>query len=276
MRLPRQPGRRIGAPRGTPPASDASPADDLCRSLYEREWTRRDQHQAAVSTPLALLTALAGALVYLYQQTLGAGDESALRWPVLFYAAFAGAAGSFVYATYALIRSFVGYIYDTIPFPRSLLEYRDGLRAHYASTRETNHQVADREFRAYLDDRFTEAAEWNAQANKVRGGWLHRTNVAMAAALACAVTAAGPVAVTLRARKPQPQQVEIVNAPRTLELKMADQPSQTPAPSTTTNQQPAPVVPKPVPPQNVKVRSGDVTPRPRTDSGVGGSRPPRR
>ena len=248
-----------------PFVGSAASADDFWRGLYDREWTRRDQLQAAVAIPLTFLTALAGALWYLFQQVFGASDTPPLVWAPLFIVASVIAALSFVAATVALIRSFVGYTYQSIPYPHALIAYRDGLRAHYGGSGHADTRHADEEFRAHLEACYINAAECNARCNTRRAAWIHRCNSAMAAALLGAALVALPVARTMRAYPQPPQQIQLVTSPSTPVPPMSDTtPNSTTPASPPSNQQPA-APPKPEPPQNVHVRSNDTSPRPQTN-----------
>lgn len=249
-------------------ANDRAAVDDVFfRELYDREWVRRDQLQAAVGTPLTFLTAVAGALWYLFQQAFGSSDAAPLRWAPFFAVSFSFATVSFVAATAALIRSFVGYTYKMVPYAQTLLNNRIALHAHYRALGHVDSRVADDEFRADLESCYAGAAEHNARCNTERAAWLFRSNSIMAAALLFAALSAVPIARTMRATPRSPQQVQLVDSPPPTAPSMTEptKKTTTPAPAPTNQQQPT-VPPKPAPLQNLDVRGNDSSPQPRPEA----------
>lgn len=235
------------------------------RELYDREWVRRDQLQAAVGTPLTFLTAVAGALWYLFQQAFGSADAAPLQWSPFFVVSFSVATVGFVAATGALIRSFVGYTYKMVPYAQTLLNNRIALRAYYRALGHLDSRVADDEFRADLESCYAGAAEHNARCNTERAAWLFRSNSIMAAALLFAALSAVPIARTMRATPRAPQQVQLIPSPTSIAPAMTEPTKKTtpPAPAPTNQQQPT-IPPKPAPLQNLDVRGNDSSPQPRT------------
>jgi hypothetical protein len=92
-------------------------SDDLCKSMYDAEWERRDHLQEAVATPLALLAVLGSAITFLYQRS----SDPGLLWPWVEYTAIGLAVAAYIRAVYAFVRSYLGYMYRRIPFSSQLV-----------------------------------------------------------------------------------------------------------------------------------------------------------
>ncbi len=228
-------------------------SDNLWRESYNTDWARRDQLQAALAGPLTILAILASAIVYLYQQTLSPDTV----WSLVGYAALAASVVGFTYSAYTLARSILSRRYQVVPYAAELFDYRNGLRAHHRSVGETDDAVADDEFTTWLDQRYRDASTKNAHINVERAAYLHKAYSALVVTAVFLAVAAVPVAMTLRGRKSEPNQVEIVQKSGPLEIHMSDekQPAvPTPRPPITP---PPTVVPKPQPPPNHDVRTGD-------------------
>ena len=179
---------------------------DLYKNLYDAEWTRRDQLQSAVGTPLTAITLLGSALVVLS----GNWNTAALVWPLVFRAALLGAGATFAIAVYKLVRSYHNYVYERIPFSSQLHTYESDLRQYYAAT-AGNPDLAGVEFEAELERRYILAADVNSQNNIRRGEYLHQANWAIVWAVVFTATAAVPLALTLKDRTPNAAQIEITN-----------------------------------------------------------------
>jgi hypothetical protein len=233
--------------------------EDFPKSLYEAEWVRRDQLQGAVGTPLGLLTLLGSAILFLYKEA--PSFTGATKW--FFAIALGFALLAFGCAVYSLVRSYHGYMYQRIPHASKLMAYRRGLQAHYASIGELS--KADPEFVAYLNDRYIEATDKNAVNNIRRGEFLHTANAALIWTLLATAVAAVPASRRMRSDEPKLQRVEITNLPSTAmpNEPTNSQPADTaPAAPATPKPDTEPiVVPKPVPPMNIDLRTEVLIPK---------------
>lgn len=228
-------------------------SENLWRESYNTDWARRDQLQTALAGPLSILAILASAIVYLYQQTLSPDTV----WSLVGYAALAASVVGFTYSAYALARSILSRRYQVVPYAAELFDYLNGVRAHYRSVGETDDRVADDEFTTWLDQRYRDASTKNAHINVERAAYLHKTYSSLVVTAVFLAIAAVPVAMTLRGRRSEPTKVEIVQRSDPLEIHMSDEnkPS-APIPQPPVTPPPA-VVPKPEPPPNHDVRTGD-------------------
>lgn len=240
--------------------------DPLYAELYAGEWKRRDQLQSAISTPFALLSALAGGEFFVFQRAVGfegsAGVVEGLGLSV--------AALCLMAALAALLISFVGHEYESIPLATELLSYKAALREFHRANASGSESVADEEFAADLGTRYAEAAAANHLVNNRRAEWLHRSNVAMVSTLPFLVLAAVPVAISMGSKPTTAQRVQLItNQP--IEVRMTDPnettPTPNPTPPTTTDEQKRPVMPP-----NHGVRGGSESPQGgRNGRGGGGS-----
>jgi hypothetical protein len=214
---------------------------ELYEKLYDAEWARRDGIQSAASVPIGVLTLIGGAMSVLVKNIDGAA-------PILermFWIALAAAAVAFARASYFLVRCFVGPEYERIPLPSALRAYHRGLQAHY---RALGRPIQAREdFESFLTEHYIQAGDQNAVNNVNRGEYLYKANRSLVATLLATVLCAVPVGIHLRTRSPKVQEVRIVNLVQE-KPHMAEN-----------GKQPPKVVyvpPKPVPPSNIKVRTG--------------------
>lgn len=112
---------------GTQEREFEDPESDLFEGLYDREWRRRDQLQSAISTPFALLSALAGGVFYIFQQSMGHASIQG-NWRLLFGIDLSVSALCLIVALGTLLCSFVGHDYQSVPPGMTLWRYRHELR----------------------------------------------------------------------------------------------------------------------------------------------------
>ena len=143
----------------------------LYRDLYKEEMEHREQLRNAVAIPIALLTVLGGALAYLWKDYHP--PTNGLEWWLAI--AGAGALLAFIVAIVFLILCYHGNVYKRIPFPAKIKDYEDGVRKHFGETQPGRMQ-ADLQFKAFLRDRYTNAADRNAETNIKRSAYLYRAN----------------------------------------------------------------------------------------------------
>jgi hypothetical protein len=180
----------------------------LYESLYEAEWLRRDQLQAAVGTPVGVLTLLGGALVIVAERF----ETSSPVLAAWFWTSFGIACAAFLLSVYMLVRSFYGWLYERIPLPSQLREYERGLIEYHKATGSDQHAAAT-EMRQFLDERYVVAGDRNAVNNATRAEYLHQANKWLVVALGAVALCAAPFVIAAKRAPPKPQKVEILNLP---------------------------------------------------------------
>lgn len=151
-------------------------AEDVYWRLYDEEAARLQQFQSYVAFPLGLLSILGGTIVYLLQRY----HEANAFWTWAYVWTIAVALYCFIRACHSLVRSYFGYKYKRLPFPKEVLATQLAIEAYHAKKGTAETVVAQR-FAAALRERFVEAAEINARHNVNRGLYLHGANAAIIA-----------------------------------------------------------------------------------------------
>lgn len=177
---------------------------ELAKEFYLDEWTRRDQLTGSVTTPITVMTAVAGALALMIK------DFSAEHRCLT--VAFASAAGlaiiCLVAASYFVARSYHGYEYERVARAAELDTFCKQLHAYQAAIGGSS-QDADRDFDEFLADRFVEAADRNAENNDSKAAYLYRASQAILFALLFAALASVPWAWSAARRGPESQRVKL-------------------------------------------------------------------
>lgn len=202
----------------------------LASAMYADEWSRRDQLTGSVSTPIAVLTGLGG-LVALMARSFPY-DPGPGR--IVFALAGGGALVCLVVAAVFLALSYHGYTYQLIPGPKELADFSKELTEYYVGDPE----AADREFEAYLSDRYVEAAEANSRNNVSKAAHLYRASQAIILALALSAVSAVPWTIRTLKLEPSPTVVRLAE-PITVELPPGTRDGRTEPTDTTTAAQPA-------------------------------------
>lgn len=118
---------------------------------------------------------------------------------------------SLCYGIYALVRSYVGYVYEGLPLAGPLLKHRDDLIEYHRAT-SGRREDGEREFEELIDARRIAAATRNAQHNIRRGAYLHQANMAIVIAALLLAVAAIPTVLYVP-KDDTPIRVQIVPAP---------------------------------------------------------------
>lgn len=177
---------------------------ELAKEFYLDEWTRRDQLTGGVSTPITVMTAVAGALALMIK-----GFSTDHRCLTIAFAFAAGVATIFlVAASYFVARSYHGYEYQRVARAAELDTFCRQLHAYQVAIGGST-QDADGDFDAFLADRFVEAADRNAENNDSKAAYLYRGSKAILFALIFAALASIPWAWSAADREPQSQRVRL-------------------------------------------------------------------
>lgn len=145
------------------------------KELYLSELVRREELNAAVDRPIAIITAFCGILYF---------SVGSFRFPL---SAFQGAqltlaviAGALMLAVIAcVVRSYYGHVYGYVPTPSELEAYRKSLESYYADDASVSAQNIQEKVLAYIYEAYVAGAHQNALINVERGAWLHRAKTAL-------------------------------------------------------------------------------------------------
>lgn len=162
---------------------------DIFQRQYDFEHQRRGEVTSAAGSPIVAVTVLSSALAV-----------ALLDFPYA-QSALTGVFAMFVVATlsglaatvYYIFRSIWSHIYKKLPSAPTLSEYFKELKAWHLSRHADASNVsvaAERDFREFVNERLSEAADWNGQTNDRRGNFLHMGTTALAIALALFVPTA--------------------------------------------------------------------------------------
>lgn len=150
----------------------------LHKELYFSEWERKEKLASSANLPVALLTVLAGGVVFLIQTFPYAGNLAM----VLFVVLAGSSAASQMAGIYFLVRSLYGYWYEQIPSPEKLQAYFVELKQYHESLGNTAEQ-AQQDFDEYLQARLAEATAANRANNTRTAGALHKATGSIVFAL---------------------------------------------------------------------------------------------
>jgi hypothetical protein len=218
--------------------------------FYDFEWSRRDQITASLGLPVAVISGLGGAGIFVLR-TYPYG------WTTLdfvFYCLVGLGILSLGVAIFHALRSFTGYEYEKLPFVSELREYYDELLTYHSEYSDAEGDP-DADFRAYLSIRLGEAADANARNNIRKAGALSSASTAVIVAIVFLGLSSGPY--LLRTIPSSPYQAVSANLFESIEvIRMADKPKAPPKPPVS-----AKPPPKPEGPKNVHIRDGGKTSR---------------
>jgi hypothetical protein len=227
---------------------------DFLKAEYDAEWQRRDQLQAAASIPLAVLTVLGSAIVYLLQ----AFDSESAWLVAAFWISVTVAGAAYGVAVYMLVRSYFGYMYRRIPLPSQLVAYESAIREYLAAGGKASGLALRADLNDHLSRAYVAATDRNAVNNINRGHYLHKANAASVVALVFAVLAAAPFAIEQRSSVGKPSDLILHQAG---DMSKTNDKQQTPQ-TKPTEQKPAnPPAERPRFPDNLDVRTGTQEPK---------------
>jgi hypothetical protein len=177
---------------------------ELAKEFYLDEWARREQLTGGVSTPITVMTAVAGALALMIRG-FSVGDH----WTTIAFTVSAGLAIVFLLAaSYFVARSYHGYEYQRVARAAELDTFCKQLHAYQLAVGGSI-QAADTDFDVFLADRFVEAADRNAENNDSKSAYLYRGSQAILLALTCAALASIPWAWSAAGSEPESQRVKL-------------------------------------------------------------------
>lgn len=181
----------------------------MTKDLYDQELAHRAQLQGAIGTPLSMLTLLGGTIGVLFPRLPSLAG-------VPFWIAASALSVSAValgYGVYALVRSYIGYVYEGLPLAAPLFEHRKAL-AEYYRIKNGSPEEGEREFESLIDERRIAAATRNALHNIRRGAFLHKANIAIVVAAFFVAVAAVPSVLYVQ-KDTSPIKVQLVTEPET-------------------------------------------------------------
>jgi len=177
------------------------------RTLYDAEWTRRDEIRQAIALPAGVLTILAGVLVF-YARSYSFPDV----WTsIIFLLGYGAGLVAFGAGVYMLARSLSGPRYLRIPWPSQIRDFEEKLGEYYDG-KEGGAELARIEWERHLIDRYVDAANRNSENNARVGEYLYKANRAVVLTIIAAAITAVPVVVDQRASNSAPQRIEIINS----------------------------------------------------------------
>lgn len=157
---------------------------DIFQRQYDFEHLRRGEVTSAAGTPIVAVTVLSSAVA------VALLDFPYIRSTLTI--AFTTLVG-LALSVYYIFRSIWNYVYRKLPPAPALSAHLKELEAwHLAQGCDASKvsTTAEKDFREYIDDRLSEAADWNGQNNDRRGNFLHMGTTALAFSLAMFVPTA--------------------------------------------------------------------------------------
>jgi hypothetical protein len=223
------------------------------KQLYFFEWERKEKLGSSAALPVALLTALAGGILFLLQSYPYSNKFST----TVFLLLVAGSAISQITGIYFLIRSLYGYWYEQIASPEKLQDYFAELENYHTKTGGT---IADaqRDFEKYLRVHLAEATAVNRTNNTRTAGGLHNAMGSIIFALIFAGLALIPYLRTSLSSESFTPRVAI-EQPVKIRSEVSMQDETTGDQGQDQRQRPASEPPKPQGPPNEQVRKGGQT-----------------
>lgn len=226
----------------------------LHKEFYFFEWERKEKLASSANLPVALLTALAGGVLFLFR-TFPYDYNLSM---ILFIVFSSSAAACLVIGVYFLVRSLYGFWYEQIPSPDKLQVYFEELKNYHASINNSP-ELAQLDFEEYLEARLAEATAANRANNTRTAGALHKANGSIVFALIFAGMSVVPyltesinVARTTAANINIQREAQMPNQNQEKQEQGQWQPKHQ-------EQEPAKQPPKPEGPPNEQVRKGGET-----------------
>lgn len=139
---------------------------DLLRELYYFELQRKQQLEASLMLPVAVLTGLGGVL-FSFARSFRYGHNVKTY---VFVAALTGATISLMWVVFYLIRGTHPFTYEVIPSSTELLSFYNESKDYYKSTRAEF--KADEDFESEMRAAYAKASSKNRQNNISKSGFL--------------------------------------------------------------------------------------------------------
>lgn len=143
--------------------------------LYFLEIEARDKIHARLQLPLTLLLAIAGVVVFLFQN-YQPGQWNSQRVTFVFF--FCAGAVLLTIAVVSFVKALWNHDYYFLPAPNKTAEYKTLLEATYEGY-EDQTQLVSNAIDKYLTDYYIEYTTFNTQVNDRRSAYLHICNGAI-------------------------------------------------------------------------------------------------
>lgn len=215
---------------------------------YFSELERKEKLKSDLQIPIAIITIIGGLLGFFIKNFTKTGDlHEYFFWVLIIIAVIA-----LVGAIYFLYRSYYSYTYRYIAPPKQLKDYYDGL-ADYYKINQGQTDEADKEFEAYIKERYAACAEVNRWNNNAKSAFLHKANTWLIGAVVSALISAIPYFWPVFQGKEKVQQVKILGLESILKRLEVIMPNEKEKP-------------KPPPDQEVKEGAVPKKPKPEKDT----------
>lgn len=162
---------------------------DLAKELYFRELDRRAQLDSAPTFNVVVLTLLTA----LFSYYASAYENRGLSSSLIFLGCLSGATVCSVGAIVYILRSYVGFVWSYLPYPRTLLEHHQALKAYHAE-HGLDSGTPDDVFEDFLRERLVSAATENAANNNARSELQYAARRFIVVSVILAIVAGLPLA----------------------------------------------------------------------------------
>lgn len=156
----------------------------LAKELHFRELDRRDELSRAPTLRIGVLTVLGGVYSYLFDSFEFSGSMAS--W--IFIGCAATSAIFALLSIIWIIRSYMGYWWEYLPYPSQLLDYFSELR-RYDAEHGLDDSTPERQFDETIRTSFVQAATKNMVNNNARASLLYSASLFLAIAVIAALLA---------------------------------------------------------------------------------------
>ena len=154
-----------------------NPLFEFYKELYFHEIEVREQLNARIQIPVALIASLAGALTFMLLKL----DEQVTGWMVIGFVFFLVlSVVMLIVSAYFLIRTWVNHTYSFLPTASKTEDYRQELIRTYEGYDE---DYVEQYLHKYLCDYFINCSSKNTNVNDQRSLYLHRSNMSLVAVI---------------------------------------------------------------------------------------------
>lgn len=179
---------------------------DLLKELYYFELQRKQQLEASLMLPVALLTGLGGVLFSFARSFTYGGNAKTY----VFATALSGATISLMWVVFYLIRATHPFTYEVIPSSTELLSFYDQSKDYYRSI--AAEFKADEDFESEMRGAYAKASSKNRQNNISKSGFLYRAQMGLVCGAVFLAIGVIPYLADELVKPIPVQKVEIVNA----------------------------------------------------------------
>lgn len=184
--------------------------NELFRKQYDFELEQRNSLASAANIPIMAITVLASAISailidYKYNNNYYDYVFFVCVSIVLF----------FIFRAFLFVfRSFWNYDYKKLPSLSSMnAHYYELINWHENAGSDTAQNLAHIDFSKYINERLSEASDWNSQNNIARGNYLHVANLAVAIGVAILIPTGLIYIYNKSSSDEEVHKVEILNFP---------------------------------------------------------------